>query len=264
MEKKYQIFISSTFSDLKDARAKVIETILTLYHLPIGMEMFSAADEEQWQVIKDTIDSSDYYIVIIGHRYGSLTSDGISYTEKEYDYANDKGIPILAFIRKRNVSLMDSERETDPNLINKLNSFIKKSTSNRMCDFWSTTDELAKKVGLSLAKYSQKRPRIGWIRADAVNFEGISEELAILSKENRQLREELDLVKRQLNNDNEKPQLDVLINGKKSLELNLKKIKYLPQKPVSISYNEIPDHLRPYIKDDQIAQYNVAFHVKWR
>jgi len=99
MEVKYQIFISSTYQDLKSAREKVVKTILSLYHFPVGMEMFSADDAEQWGVIKDTIDNSDYYIVIIGHRYGSETSDGISFTEKEFDYAANKGIPILAFIR---------------------------------------------------------------------------------------------------------------------------------------------------------------------
>ena len=59
MEKKYQVFISSTFDDLKEERQKARDTILSMYQFPIGMEMFSAADEEQWNVIKETIDSSD-------------------------------------------------------------------------------------------------------------------------------------------------------------------------------------------------------------
>ncbi|WP_394523264.1 DUF4062 domain-containing protein [Lacrimispora sp. JR3] len=55
---------------------------------PIGMEMFSAADEDQWEIIKKAIDSSDYYILIIGNRYGSIEkSTGISYTKKEFNYA---------------------------------------------------------------------------------------------------------------------------------------------------------------------------------
>ena len=51
MDKKYQIFISSTYEDLKEERKKVIEAILTMNHFPVGMEMFSAADEEQWEII---------------------------------------------------------------------------------------------------------------------------------------------------------------------------------------------------------------------
>ena len=91
MEKKYQIFISSTYDDLKEERKIVQDTILSMYHFPIGMEMFSAADEEQWKIIKETIDSSDYYVLIIANRYGTLIEKGedkgISYTEKEYRYA---------------------------------------------------------------------------------------------------------------------------------------------------------------------------------
>ncbi len=43
---KYQIFVSSTYSDLIKERDKIIETILSLYHFPIGMEMSSADNDE--------------------------------------------------------------------------------------------------------------------------------------------------------------------------------------------------------------------------
>ncbi|EME0904200.1 DUF4062 domain-containing protein [Vibrio parahaemolyticus] len=59
-------------------------------HIPVGMEMFSAADEEQWKIIQRQIDESDYYVVIAAHKYGSIAADGVSYTEKEYDYAVKK------------------------------------------------------------------------------------------------------------------------------------------------------------------------------
>jgi len=58
---KYQIFISSTYDDLKNERAQVIKSILEMGHIPVGMEMFSAADDEQWKIIQRQIDESDYY-----------------------------------------------------------------------------------------------------------------------------------------------------------------------------------------------------------
>ena len=61
-EKKYQIFISSTYNDLINAREELIKLFLSLYQIPIGMEMFSADNEEQWQTIKKTIEDSDYYL----------------------------------------------------------------------------------------------------------------------------------------------------------------------------------------------------------
>ena len=81
-EKKYQVFISSTYTDLVEAREKATKVILDLYHLPVGMEMFSAADDEQWKIIQRQIDESDYYVVVVAHKYGSMVGD-ISYTEKE-------------------------------------------------------------------------------------------------------------------------------------------------------------------------------------
>ena len=62
MDKKYQVFISSTYKDLIEARAKVRDAILSMYHFPVGMELFGAANEEQWQIISETIDSSEVSI----------------------------------------------------------------------------------------------------------------------------------------------------------------------------------------------------------
>ena len=123
INKKYQIFISSTYTDLIEPRQKVIESILKQYHFPIGMEMFSAADNEQWDIIKETIESSDFYILLIGSRYGSLTEQGVGYTEKEYDYAKEIGVPILTFLKDDTLPTTPQERETDPVKIQKLQDF---------------------------------------------------------------------------------------------------------------------------------------------
>ncbi len=124
MDKKYQIFISSTYEDLKEERKKVQETILSMYQFPIGMEMFSAANEEQWKIIQETIDSSDYYVLIIGHRYGSIIAKGeyagISYTQKEFRYALSKKIPILAFIIADSVPVTPDKQEKNAEKIIKL------------------------------------------------------------------------------------------------------------------------------------------------
>ena len=118
MEKKYQIFISSTFKDLKTARLKVRDAILSIYHFPVGMEMFGAADEDQWEIIKKDIDESDYYILIIGKSFGSeVLGEGISYTQKEFRYAVSQGIPVLAFIMKEDTKVAASFQETDKDRI---------------------------------------------------------------------------------------------------------------------------------------------------
>ena len=90
MDKRYQVFLSSTYTDLKEERQKLIHALMEMDCIPAGMELFPAADEEQFEFIKRIIDDCDYYIVIVGGRYGSLAGGGISYTEKEYEYAKSK------------------------------------------------------------------------------------------------------------------------------------------------------------------------------
>lgn len=121
MEKKYQIFISSTYRDLKSARLKVRDAILSMYHFPVGMEMFGALDEDQWEVIKRDIDASDYYVLIIGKMFGSeVPGEGISYTQKEYRYAVEQGIPVLAFLIKDDADVPKTYQETEKDRIDKL------------------------------------------------------------------------------------------------------------------------------------------------
>lgn len=111
MEKTYKIFISSIYEDLKEARGKVRDAVLSMYHLPIGMEQFDASNEAQWAVIKKHIDMTDYYVLIIGHRFGSVIEEGadkgLSYTQKEFRYARELGIPILAFFLSDDVGYHD-------------------------------------------------------------------------------------------------------------------------------------------------------------
>ncbi|MFW6016152.1 MAG: DUF4062 domain-containing protein [bacterium] len=252
-QKRYQIFISSTYLDLIEARNKVMEAILNIYHFPIGMEMFSAADDEQWKVIQDTIDTSDYYILIIGQRYGSVTTDGISYTEKEYNYAKSKGIPILSFVRDRNVSTTPEEREDEAEKIEKLNYFVEEVTSGRMCSFWKTPDELTKEVLVALSKAFNTHPRIGWIRADQGITPEISKEITELTKENRNLREENESLKTQMKDI--KPELSVALNDTECIKLNYNE-NYTPFSVNRISLDGIPEHLLEYIDDKDIEEYN--------
>jgi acyl carrier protein len=82
---------------LEEERREVVQALLELRCFPIGMELFPAADEAAWKYICDVIDDSDYYVLIIGGRYGSVDDAGISFTEREYDYAVSKKVPVLAF-----------------------------------------------------------------------------------------------------------------------------------------------------------------------
>jgi len=205
MEKKYQVFISSTYTDLKEERQKAIDAVLKLEHIPIGMELFNAGDDTQWAIIQRAIDNTDYYILIVGFRYGSVTEDDISYAEKEYDYAISKKIPVIAFIKDRQVATTVAERENKPKLQKKLESFIAK-VQNKEVNCWKNPDELAAKITISLVNQIKLVPRTGWIRADADPI-AMDQEIAALFKENRELHKIIDNISKK------RPKLDITILG---------------------------------------------------
>ena len=98
MDKKYQVFVSSTYEDLQAERQEVMHVLLELDCIPSGMELFPAANDSQWELIKGVIDDCDYYVVIVAGRYGSIGPSGISFTEMEYRYALEKRKPVVAFL----------------------------------------------------------------------------------------------------------------------------------------------------------------------
>lgn len=189
MEKKYQIFISSTYIDLIEERKAVQETILSMYQIPIGMEMFSADNEEQWEIIKETIDSSDYYVIIIGHKYGSLTREGISYTRKEYEYACSIGVPTLGFIIDPSVPVKPDYIEVDTVKKEKLDEFID-LVKLKPIQWWKNKEDLSKEVAIAIQKQISRGKRPGWIRANKFDIEETQNELVLLNKKIRELEKE--------------------------------------------------------------------------
>lgn len=186
MKVKYQIFVSSTFDDLKAERELVIKAILEMGHIPVGMEMFSAGDEEQWKLIQRQIDDCDYYVVIVAHRYGSM--DGtISYTEKEYDYALRRNLPCLGFVILDHAEWPANKFESDIDKKVRLDDF-KNKVKKKIVSWWSNKDDLYGKVGIALMKQFTTAPGIGWVKANELVGPEVISELSRLSKENSDLR----------------------------------------------------------------------------
>lgn len=282
-----------------EARKKVRDAILTMMHFPIGMEMFSAADEEQWEIIRDTIDSSDYYVLIVGHRYGSVieTGDdaGISYTEKEFRYAKEKKIPILAFILSDNANIKKANLEDDPEKAQRLDTFKDDVANGRIVEWWETADELAYKVTAALHKQMDRKKRPGWVRGDVFDIETSYAEILKLNKLVRDLQEEnadlkskfverkpklvaefilddINREKEQDNSDDEKSVEDEYrSHSNLVLELNERSIqmKFLsicaenyrkPYEPLDRSC--VDSYLENYVSDEALCQYNESLPSK--
>lgn len=166
MKTRYQVFISSTFKNLESERDAIIKTTLRANCFPAGMELFPGIDEEQFEYIKQIIDDSDYYVVILGGLYGTMASDGLSYTEKEFDYAKSNGKKIIALVQKN-----PNEKETDDNRIIKYTNFHKKITDERLISYWNNSEELVSKYATSLDQTINKFPTRGWLRCDSYKCE---------------------------------------------------------------------------------------------
>lgn len=163
MDKRYQVFISSTYTDLIKERQEVLQALLEMDCLPAGMELFPSANEDPWAVIERVIDNSDYYVVIVGGRYGSLTADGLSYTEREFDYAVENGKYILGFVDARHADNVLDEGQNDPISKIKLDKFIKK-VKTKTIKTYSSPQELGGIVSRGLHNAIKRSPQEGWVR----------------------------------------------------------------------------------------------------
>jgi hypothetical protein len=190
MDKRYQVFVSSTYQDLQEERQEVMHALLELDCIPSGMELFPAANESQWSLIKRVIEDCDYYILILAGRYGSCGPDGISYTEMEYRYAAKIGKPIIAFLHKEPGKIQADKCESDKEGKEKLATF-RAIVEQKLCKHWTSPAELGSVVSRSLIQLIKTTPAIGWIRADELPDKNATLELLKLRQRVDELESEL-------------------------------------------------------------------------
>jgi len=191
MDRRHQVFISSTFSDLKEERAEIIQALLELDCFPAGMELFPATSSGAWELIKGVIDDSDYYCLVIGGRYGSVDSDGVGYTEKEYDYAVLTNKPIMVFLHKAPGAIPVDQAEKTESGRAKLDAFRDKVQKAHHCKYWSSAEELGGQVSRSLIVLRRTCPSDGWVPGKFAADESLILENATLRAKVSQLEADL-------------------------------------------------------------------------
>ena len=194
MDKRYQVFVSSTYEDLLKERQEVMQALLELDCIPAGMELFPAADDDQWTLIKRAIDDCDYYIVIIAGRYGSIGSDEKSFTQMEYEYAISRKKPVIAFLHKEPGKLPADNTEREPEQAKKLEDFHKLARK-KMVRYWTTPADLGAVVGRSLTKLIKSHPATGWVKAESLLSQEATEEILALRRQIAELQRALKTVR---------------------------------------------------------------------
>jgi hypothetical protein len=192
MDRRYQIFVSSTFLDLQEERAAVVSALLQMDAMPAGMELFPAADDDAWTLIERVIEASDYYLLVVGGKYGSIDPETeLSYTEREYDHAVAAGKPVMAFLHENPDAIPAGKSERGEEAQAKLDSFRKKVEVQKHVKYWSNADSLQGRVAMSFASFTKTYPAVGWIRGDVETAAGALAEI-------NDLRKQLDTARAQL------------------------------------------------------------------
>lgn len=196
MTSKLQVFVSSTFQDLTKDRQAAVEAILKAGHIPAGMELFTAGDKSQWEVIQRWITDSDVYMLILGGRYGSVEpSSGLSYTELEYDFAVASGKPHFAVViaedaleaRVKEFGIGVLEKDCP----DKLKAFRMKVLS-KMSSFFTDHKDVKLSVLETLPQLAAEYELKGWVRSSEIpDTKALADELSKIYAENRQMRDSL-------------------------------------------------------------------------
>lgn len=204
MNKKLQVFVSSTYTDLIDERQAAVEAILDAGHIPAGMELFKAGNESQLKTIYKWIDESDVYMLILGGRYGSIEpKSGKSYTQLEYEYAQSKNIPIFSVVlseafltSKINLaSLKDITEQVAPDKYQSFKTIVMSKIIREVDD----CKDIKLAVHSTLNSFMSEYDLIGWVRNtnENENLELLKENRSLL-KENNSLNKQIQNLKEQL------------------------------------------------------------------
>lgn len=252
--KKFQIFISSTYTDLREERQAAVEAILKAGHIPAGMELFTSTNKSQWTIIKRWIDESDIYMLILGGRYGSIDPDtGKSYTHLEYEYAYSINKPLFAVVINDDALKKKTYDERETQNPKSLEDF-RQQVLSYLSAFFSDSKDIKLAVHESLGTLIQDNELVGWVRGNQQN-EGLTSELVRLNEENRQLRQENENFKR--NQQVRLPKLTVEINDGELLTLKYheyKELYYKNREP--LDWSAIDDDLKEFLSLESVEKYN--------
>lgn len=183
--RRYQVFLSSTYDDLRRERQMIIQSLLQINCFPIAMEHFPASYDKQWTYIKPLIEKSDFFICLVAGRYGNRGDDGISFTERELRFALDCKIPTIIFYHDKPESLASELTESTDEGKQKLAEFRNFVLKDRLCKAWITSDQLPSLVIPALIEMALTSDRPGWEYRGEKSKEFLELQLTNSSLQNR-------------------------------------------------------------------------------
>ncbi len=204
MNKKLQVFVSSTYTDLKEERQAAVEAILDAGHIPAGMELFKAGNETQLKTIYKWIDESDVYMLILGGRYGSIEEKtGKSYTQLEYEYALSRDIPVFAVVLSdsfttKKITSLGLKNVIEQNNPDKYKTF-KSLVMTKIIREADDCKDIKLVIHSTLNDFLNKYNLIGWVRNSNENdIVQLLKDKNNLSQKNDSLTKQIEELQKQL------------------------------------------------------------------
>ncbi len=167
-KKIYRVFVASTWEDFKAEREKILEALRNFYYQHVTMEYFGADTRRPIEKCLDEVRSSDVFVGIIGHRYGTILDDtGKSYTHTEYEEAVKIGLPCLIYFRSDDIPILPKYFDRDQNSINKLEELKKKLLNKHTIHHFKYSDDLVVRVTSDISSLIQR------IKVDDSNYSSV-------------------------------------------------------------------------------------------
>lgn len=156
-----KVFLSSTARDLaeyREAAAKAIDALES--YKCVKMEDFTAVSAQAADVCHDKVMECDLYIGILAYNYGSVSPDGRSYTEIEYETA--AGMPRLIFIADGKKGFrVDPDLIDSDSLREKQRKFRDRVGQTHVAAFFTTPEDLAVKIVTGIRNHEKKAAESG-------------------------------------------------------------------------------------------------------
>ncbi|MCW2272699.1 DUF4062 domain-containing protein [Rhodoblastus acidophilus] len=163
------IMVSSTFTDLREHRARLLDAIRGLRFMPVGMEDVGArADLDVIDSSLKMVAESAAYIGVISRKYGQTpvcpkrNPDKLSITELEFNEAMRLKRPVLIFIMSEKHPLTEADMEFDSEKRAKLAAFRERakimregSDVHRIYDVFDSLEDFSNKAAKAVGRLSE-------------------------------------------------------------------------------------------------------------
>ncbi len=156
MAERLTVFLCSTYEDLTDERDKILQAIRKLRLQHDSMEFFGARSNQPIETCLREVRQSDFLVVVVGHRYGSLVPNReVSFSEAEYIEGYELGKPCLVYMRSDDTPVLPKFVERVPENLKRLERWKSELRDRHTVVLFTDSQDLALQVSADISRTVQ-------------------------------------------------------------------------------------------------------------